>query len=256
MVTMLTTLNLAEKDINQPLVHLPPPTLVLSDKIRTIREKAAKHLQILEGLAKSTYTSTQVVSIDVEMHESDTKSIMLEVGITLGQLSAMRLPEGEQEIESRHFIIEEHISKRNGYLKDRNGTVRCPDRKFEFRADLGHSEIVPLASVKDVISALVSTKTRGSNKTILVGHSNEGDIRWLKDVAGLELDHIMLLDVAEAYKAMEGRDEKRSLEGLLSHYGLSTEGLHNGGNDAFMTYQLARQMLRQMAGHDLPCCVL
>lgn len=129
-----------------------------------------------------------------------------------------------------HLIPESHFSKRNGRY--------VPDHKFEFNFE--KSLIMKESLCKEVIEETLKLALKNGN-VILVGHGVKSDLVAL-DRAGINLRSIehtwRVLDTEIIWR--ECSEAKfSSLERVLTYLRIPHRNLHNGGNDAFYTLQLA-----------------
>ena len=148
--------------------------------------------------------------VDIEAYEHS-KSKILEVGISIVDLE-------EETISTRHFIVEENMSFRNGkYVADNRDN-------FSY----GLSEVV---SQKDLVAYLdiVISVSEG-----IVGHALSNDTKYLHNLGVTEHNDAQKYDTQTVAK--EFFKNQRTLEAVFEHYCGDKEVLfHNAGNDSHAT---------------------
>ncbi|MFZ3481858.1 hypothetical protein [Sphingomonas sp. 3-13AW] len=78
----------------------------------------------------------------------------------------------------------------------------------------------------------------------IAGHDLSGDRLRLNKV-GLSLRHLPTYDTAKISKRIFTPGLQAQLRAMLQIYGISTEGIHNAGNDAWAVIDLLVEMTRQ-----------
>lgn len=143
-----------------------------------------------------------------------------------------------------HMIPQSHFHKRNGRY--------VPDHKFEFNFD--KSLIMEESVCKKVVEDTLKLALK-YGEVILVGHGVKTDLSALQK-AGIDLPSIeptwKVLDTEILWR--ECTEAKfSSLERVLKYLRIPHRNLHNGGNDAFYTLQLAFFLTskRFRASHNL-----
>jgi len=204
------------------------------------------------------------MAIDVEAYELN-HNIITEVGITtLDTLDLVNAPPGKDganwfaKARRRHFRIEE-----NKHIVNSQHIQGCPDR-FEF----GESEFVRLADAPallascfrepfsreqareeleisfaarmEIIESLKNAPPKPKRTIILVGHSPDGDIRYLQKLGfnPLNTSNVLeVLDAATLYRVYRREQLPVSLGTMLYNFDMVGWNLHNAGNDAAYTLQ-------------------
>lgn len=162
-----------------------------------------------------------LISIDNEFYERSNKFVT-EIGISIYN------PKYQQfslfpHILNIHFILKEHINKRNGKF--------VPDSKMNNIT--GQSIII---SEKDVPRALKIIFDYLGAKTCLVGHNFKSDISSFKHVRFDVPLTYGVIDTSELwYSLMGSKNVKSSLGFILDSLSIPCAFLHNGVNDAYFT---------------------
>ncbi|KAF5344148.1 hypothetical protein D9758_008845 [Tetrapyrgos nigripes] len=159
--------------------------------------------------------------------------------------SALHFENGQEVVEDGHWIVKERQLYTNGKY--------VPDNRRHFR--FGTSEIVPKAELKTKIHALF-TRMKSYGPLFLVFHDRAQDIKYLKykeidaPLDGLAFvlpasppaEGLFVIDTADLFAALEGQRDTRSLERMCRLLQISTEYLHNAGNDAHYTLMACKEM--------------
>ena len=215
----------------------------MTKKQARVLNKAHAELDTLQTLARRRGVGSQpavYVAIDVEAYEGGND--VLEVGlacIATSDVWPRRL------IKSSHWIVEDNLHLHNGRY--------VPDHRDRF--NFGLSQKIPAANICSVLDE--SFDEMASNSTnFLIGHTIQSDIKWLSQVGINILSKIeSICDVAGAFQAINNRHQPMSLANMLEFYSLSAHHLHNAGNDASYTLELALQMMadedRKRFGDDI-----
>lgn len=213
----------------------PPANIIhVSDKIMAARRRAEAQNAVLEEMAKLD-DADFVLSIDIEMWEWAPHKIMLEVGIASVQGSWWTQARIRDHVEVHHFVIAENLHLRNG--------VFVPDNRDKFF--FGQSTTMEETQVSHAVDEILRQGRAQGGKVFLVGHSIQGDRKWLEDVLGLEMSDLQEGDIAEAWKTRHGKDQKLKLSKMCAEYGMEMEAeFHNGANDAVYQLELCHRMVR------------
>jgi hypothetical protein len=162
-----------------------------------------------------------LISIDNEFYERATKFVT-EIGISIYN------PKYQQfslfpHILNIHFIVIEHINKRNGYF--------VPDSKMNNIT--GQSILISEKHISQAINLIFDCL---GPKTCIVGHNVSGDISSFKNV-GLKLPTTYgVIDTSELWYGLVGtKNVKSSLGFILDILSIPSAFLHNGVNDAYYT---------------------
>ena len=204
------------------------------------------------------------IAFDVEAYEFN-HNIITEIGITtLDTQDLVDIPPGKDgsgwfaKARHRHFRIEE-----NKHIVNSHNVQGCPDR-FEF----GESEFVRLADAPALIAscfrepfsrkqtreeleasfAARREMTESSNNQppkpkspiVLIGHTPDGDIRFLQKLGFNPLNSpnlVEVLDTAVLHRIYRREQLVVSLGAMLYNFDMVGWNLHNAGNDAAYTLQ-------------------
>ncbi|KAI9785065.1 MAG: hypothetical protein M1816_000535 [Peltula sp. TS41687] len=252
---------------DEVLSSAPPPTLdvVSFEAACDIKGKPDYPLLDLNRPAQFIYPGRVIfVAIDLEAYERDHSKIT-EIGIsTLDSDDLFAEAPGEDgrnwisSIRGRHLRIRE-----NAYLRNIDFKPGDPDR-FEF----GTSEWISIQHVSDILASAffvgrnasitptnpadpgegssanppppLASPFNDTYKVVLVGHSVDGDIAFLKTLGFdvLAIDTLQdVIDVAEVDRVMKQLTQPRSLGSIIYDLGITGWNLHNAGNDAMYTMQ-------------------
>ncbi|KAJ7498820.1 hypothetical protein FB451DRAFT_1203120 [Mycena latifolia] len=164
--------------------------------------------------------------------------------ITEFGFSSVRWSDGAEVEDCGHCTVKEHRMLTNG--------VYVPENRNHY--NFGESVEVSKAQLKTKISRLISGMHH-NGPVFLVFHDYHQDIKTLGtlgaplDGAVIELpeatpsEGIFIVDTTTLFGALEGEgNNKRSLERVCNHLGISTDFLHNAGNDAYYTLMALREM--------------
>lgn len=220
----------------------PPPTPEHKDQCRLQRSrqpKTCRQAKILhdagEELAKLQQLAEQdvhLIAVDVEAYEKD-KNVILEIG-----MASVYLPTSDI-ITCEHLVVEDNLDVRNGSF--------VPDHKDHY--NFGQSVKVPAESIGSVVSKWVAALPTEGAMSVLVGHSLNGDLRWLEGM-GIQFDCGHTCDVAMVQQALTQDHERVKLERLAEMYGVDGTNWHNAGNDARYTLELALKMIPRVRQRD------
>ncbi len=206
-----------------------------------VLSRATTHLDVLRGIARGqgeTTASTVIMSIDLEVFESDHTRV-LEVGVAW--LGAGLVSTGESAataIECRHFrnLDSQHLRNTGKYNQGDN---------FLY----GATEDLEESSIAGRMGELLSVAGSSSGRVLLVGHTIQNDIEWLRQV-GVDLEQLLpsmvVCDVGQAYQALRDEVNLTSLIRMMAAYGLASEAAHNAGNDAMYGVQTTLEMIREI----------
>ncbi|PPQ68001.1 hypothetical protein CVT26_007364 [Gymnopilus dilepis] len=195
-------------------------------------------------------------ALDFEAWERD-HTVLTEFG-----WSTIGWKEGSQVEDRGHLIVEEAKFYTNGqyvpdfrYVRDPS-SYSLPQLKQTFQNyQHGESEIVKKATFRERIVALIDS-LREYGPVFLIFHDNSQDVKDLKNLkVNLEsMTYVMpdtmpdsgifVIDTSDLIGALlgEGAGDKRSLQKTCSLLQISTEYLHNAGNDAHATLLAAKEM--------------
>ncbi|TFK75817.1 hypothetical protein BDN72DRAFT_785842 [Pluteus cervinus] len=216
----------------------------MNKKLKGNNPTLAHRRQIFEQ-ARSLWDSKRGswLAIDFENWERENK-LITEFGWRLIQWNE------KKEVETHgHWIVQEHETYRNG--------TYVPDRRYNY--NFGASEKVTKATLRRKTHDLIAPLAK-EGPLYLVFHDHKQDIKYLEsleapidsrsiilpDPGNTPTTGIFVVDTTDLFAALEGEDaannNKRSLEQVCRHLRISTENLHNAGNDAYYTLEAARSM--------------
>jgi len=187
------------------------------------------------------------VAIDVEAWEED-KETVTEIGIAAICLPLTPVVHRQHDVENqtdaarsatrgcfhhRHILVREYLEMRNGKF--------IADNRDHFL--FGDSEVLHLADAVREVQAELSAAD------FIVGLAMQGDLSWLRSigVGGLDADadifqsrlvDIQLLDCAHVETCQDPL-QPPGLRALAERFNLDPQRLHNAGNDAAFTLQVA-----------------
>ncbi|KZT20365.1 hypothetical protein NEOLEDRAFT_1075745 [Neolentinus lepideus HHB14362 ss-1] len=180
-------------------------------------------------------------AIDFESWERD-HTILTELGWAL-----IRWDKGKEISEQGHIIVKENRAYSNG--------TYVPDHRDKFL--FGTSDVLDKKTFKKRVADLLA-QWQSSGPLFLVFHDAGQDIKYLKsssveaplpflnralpDVVPGEGTYVV--DTADLFAALEGESapRRRGLEQMCRHLQISTDYLHNAGNDAYYTLQALKSM--------------
>lgn len=230
-----TKLPEAPPAVLSPLETKPESSVTISNREALKAIKASRQRVQAQSIAEHFRAVSQnidtpfiAVSLDVEAFEHD-GNLITEIGLAWCKSSTFQEPPPDNDViplSSRHLIIKEN---RNHY----NGTW-VPDQRHGFL--FGESEFVRTAN----IGAWFKTWAEEFDlPMVLVGHTISSDVKWLESLK-IRLPVKDTLDIEKFWRESGVRrpeDTKSSLEHIATSLGLSTERMHNAGNDAVYTLQ-------------------
>lgn len=197
-----------------------PPPLAITERQRAVLNNADTHLQVLRGLAEVrglAAAHVTLLSIDVEIYEMGSE--ILEVGlasISAGATWADPDIFPRPAVAARHLIAADYQHLRNGR--------HVADKRDAFH--FGDSEMMADEALRATILSILADMERDNGRVVLVGHTIEQDVRWLKGI-GVKRD-FSLCDIGKAYQAQHSRIQMTSLEGMMEALGIDGRDLHNG----------------------------
>jgi len=213
------------------------------------RPKTAKQVKVLEEAerhadrlrAVQDRPGCLIVALDVEVNE-DNHTQILEIGLTFGTY----LPQSQQyAVLSTHYINQDLECVRNSkHVADNKYGYVYSDSTF-----VKNAELIP------VVHVAVEESTCRSLGGIIIGHTIQSDLKWLK-AAGLELqgDGTIFCDIAMVEQSITSNYEREGLEKIAGRYGVEIKGIkgpgswHNAGNDARATWDIAIKQLERLIG--------
>ncbi|KAK9380738.1 ribonuclease H-like domain-containing protein [Kockiozyma suomiensis] len=164
------------------------------------------------------------VAIDIEAYERNQGKIT-EIGIAIWDSS---LPSTTAP-DVRHFRVQESLHLRNGKY--------VPDASEKF--DFGKSEILTLAACTAIVQQLFDGL---HDKSVFVGHDAKQDINFLKSIGVYLPNYIPVADTLELWRMRFGNQAPARMRVVLNGLGISSQNLHNAGNDAYYTIQALKKM--------------
>lgn len=167
------------------------------------------------------------------MYERDQQKL-LEVGISRSMPGCPDI--GQQ---THHLIVADNLALLNGEY--------CANNRLNFLPTLGMSEFIYEKHIASRVAYLIEELVQGATEVILVGHSVAGDLGWLRQ-HGVYIAQFVdgVCDIGRAYRAMVSPDTYVNMIGMhamLEHLGITPEGLHNGGNDAYYNLVVLDKMM-------------
>jgi hypothetical protein len=170
----------------------------------------------LETAKNLRRASTHIfIALDVESWERD-HSRILEIGWSIYDAR-------HDQRHDVHYNVSEY-----GHLSNQRFV---PNHRNNFL--FGTSQ---WATLKEIIDALKKDIYREA-PIVFIGHSVQGDIRYLKEI-GVELPSTAIIfDTALLYQAISGEDQTTNLGKMLDELQIDHFFLHNAGNDAHYTLE-------------------
>ncbi|KAJ6598966.1 hypothetical protein DFH09DRAFT_1129679 [Mycena vulgaris] len=158
--------------------------------------------------------------------------------------SSVRWSDGTEVADAGHFTVKENRALTNG--------VYVPENRTHY--NFGDSVEVSKLDLKDTISRLISGMLE-NGPVFLVFHDPSQDLKTFK-ILDIPLDGavdslpeatpsegIFIVDTAMLFGALEGEgNNTRGLQQVCNHLQISTDYLHNAGNDAWYTLLALREM--------------
>ncbi|KAJ7665526.1 hypothetical protein B0H17DRAFT_1090798 [Mycena rosella] len=194
---------------------------------------------VFERVRKFWATKTGTwCSLDFESWEKD-HEVLTEFGY-----SSVGWNDGMEVEDCGHCTIKEHRMYTNG--------VYVPENRNRYQ--FGDSEEISTTQLKTRITELLSGM-RLNGPVYLVFHNPSQDLKDLERLkvpmhgAVQELpeatpsEGVFIIDTAVLFGALEGEgNNTRKLEQICNHLQISTDYLHNAGNDAVYTLRALREM--------------
>lgn len=178
-----------------------------------------KSLEYLKKVIPLVYLRNRpLISLDIEAWERDT-SIITEIGFSIYQPNPQEL---FPNIKAHHLIIKEHFNKINSRY--------VGDNKKNFIGKQSH--IIPKQSATDITKKIIETYIVEGN-AILVGHSINGDIKWLKSLGITFPENMITIDTLDIHQLSSRVGGKLKL--LCKNLDIYSTYMHNAGNDAYFT---------------------
>jgi len=176
-----------------------------------------------------------LVAIDLEVADSVNLTQILEVGLAIQpwaqNVGGIQLP------SYRQFVVEEHRAIKNSFLA-----------AISHESLYAGEEVVLTAELGDTIHAAFSQHCQGKS-TLLVGHSIDHDLGWLRD-HGIALsdflEDVRVCDIAQVHQAMQQDHQRTGLARMADLYGTDSTGNHVALNDAVMTLEIAKCQMRRI----------
>ncbi|KAI9166682.1 ATP-dependent DNA helicase II subunit [Paramyrothecium foliicola] len=199
------------------------------------RAEMLKETQQLLGICKEGITEDAVfVCFDVEAIERSPHPIS-EVGIAILDVESIKNKKSGQygehwwpEMQAHHLRVKEYSG-----LVNREFVHGCPDA-FDF----GISTFPSKAEVAEAILAILSQHIDTKRPLVIVGHDVKQDVQYLSEM-GIEITKLAglraVIDSQALHQAWRATDSQRSLLAVLGDLGMSSQHLHNAGNDAVYT---------------------
>lgn len=206
--------------------------VILTKKQQAVVARAQTHLSSLRRLAQIRGVQgrpSTFLSIDIEAYEKGSE--ILEVGVAWVKSSELWPIE---KISAHHLIIRDHSHLHNGRF--------VADNRDRF--NFGKSTLVAESQVPGILMSLFDEMTQFNESIVLVGHSIQNDVNWLKSMGvGLEKINLEVVDIGLAYQAAKNNLQLTKLEKMMAVLKIKFENLHNGGNDAVYSVQVLLQMM-------------
>lgn len=190
---------------------------------------------VKKGMEWYVSRSAIYFSLDIEYWERNSK-LLTEIGFAVYDPSEM--VQGTERIgfpiiKASHFVVKENKGCRNGQF--------VSDNKFNF--SFGQSIVMPISHCRTAFETVIKHYEQKADRLgmdlVLVGHDVSGDIRILKKhefyVGGESVERFDTLTAWKATPNVNYGALTRILKQLKIPHGL----LHNAGNDAYLTLQLA-----------------
>ena len=170
-------------------------------------------------------SNEKIFIFDIEAYEFDQKKI-----IEIGFLSSMK----GQVLELEHIIIEENIALLNGRYVENN--------KYNF--NFGKSKTMSLNSAIEILSEKIE------EHDIIMGQGISNDFRYLRNNASKELNQKYnyqkmfekkkVIDTAKMTFCISEDANTMSIGRVLDMLNIDNSNLHNAGNDALYTLEMAK----------------
>ena len=236
-----------------PLAIVDPSSDIPSPYLTEPDGSNQTHLDVTLAAPFNFDQAVVFISIDCEAWEFNQKTIT-EIGVsTLDTQDLVGAPPGEggkdwfPKIRSRHFRIIE-----NDHHRNQKFVQGCTER-FDF----GKSEFIRLANAPatvgsclrwpysnpEFLDGYVSREQAASHETrklVLVGHSTDADVAYLKSIGfdiGTNKNFVDVIDTARFHQFARRSRQPRGLRNVLHDLDISAWNLHNAGNDAAYTLQ-------------------
>ncbi|KAF1984301.1 hypothetical protein K402DRAFT_423105 [Aulographum hederae CBS 113979] len=215
--------------------NMPRPRRIAHEdqEIAYIHKKARPDYDLLKQMALlcASKQPIAIMAIDVEAWEWNTK-LVTEVGSAWVEGAGT-----DNAINSRHWVPEENKHRRNKKF--------APDArdKFAFGVTVTQKTLDIVDSLREIMESLLATHTA----VFLVGHSIQGDVKWLKSI-GLDIEKMkgwVVCDIANAERFIATSPNVMKFENIMRAYGIDfVQGnLHNAGNDAAYTLQTTLKLM-------------
>ncbi|ODV87528.1 hypothetical protein CANARDRAFT_187802, partial [[Candida] arabinofermentans NRRL YB-2248] len=173
--------------------------------------------------------NTNLISLDLEMHERSNNSKIIEIGISVYN------PKYQKNSIFPHILNIHLITKEHQHLS--NGSF-VPD--YKYKNITGSSIVMNNSQIKRTFKELINSLNAGNENenenTCIIGHNIIGDLIALSNLQKIEFpESWKIIDTQLLWDSLNFKKSKSSLGYVLDKLSIPNSYLHNAVNDSYYT---------------------